>query len=1344
MPERSVRMSQCAATTCVYLPETHEETRVHAITSLLRLPRFTRPRRMPSARRRRKNISLIHPSCETLEVRQLLSGPHASDTSTSSDETQEVSDRDWYLAQREDLYQRYPQYRYGWPSSLYIDLIDGQLEFVSNPVNYPTDGFDTCYVSNGGVGIDVFRLDTIDDRVTVSYRAHTCQRDWTPLRISWSRGPDESQIIETTRVEKRIYPSFRITQSSAAWLYPLSLLGDRPTDATHIVLALEDLHASLELPPAITRLVARNDINIDDVDPDIVWSSEDAEYFAPIVDRINKNESGGANPDGFTVFPILNKESRTVDRIKADWRIRDRITGRIVSEQTAELSTLRHEMPPPSASGGLQITLPEVIGQFEVEIEFTLLDENSRQVGVPQCMTHAVFVTFDEARTDSTPLELRSVRVATRWGHSGTPGSPTDIDVLTTLMGNIYSQGWQYSLLTRGPSAFQTYDQLLFASGDKFAECGGWTRTLIHLAWVHGLELAQHAVHDFLTIPGLVSSDGMTGNAAAYDLASGLPTGDLTGFEGVSNRWFWAQHITAAYESGGRTLYFDTTYDEVWTDESEFVAASPQATVSLFLDLGDFQGWALTNGYVVVKGREPSDAPGERTGLNLYSTNGFDVPLSYRNHQQIDRRRAPAAMVTDSGNHAVQIDWQRLADTTRYEVWIDNLATGERQLLSESSADENSLLIPAGFADGTYAAFVRAIYQDGDRTEWSEELRFSIGESEVPEVPIVTIRDIETEDRTPNLSWDAIDGAAWYEVEVRGIRDRRLQVVSEASLNTTSFAPDRALADGVYRARVRSLNYAGIPSAWSENLDFRVGDFALTPPTINGPGSTTRERRPEISWEPVDGAVSYWLFIVDYQERRWVDSATVEIGTSYRLDRELVPGHYKVIVHAVDANGVYSRLSRHDFTVEGDVPRPDRPIITSPGVVTTERSPRLEWNAVEHAVNYSLRIDNRSTGESNIVQVDELIETSYQVEELLPLGRYRVELLAWNRDGLSSVTNEMLSAVPGQYFEFTVTHPAPPDTPIVPDPETDDGSDATAATNVELIDGVVSINGTDEDDRVSVMMDGAVIIVQFNETESRIDRESVNQIQFTAGAGHDMFVNSTLLPCLVDGQAGNDVLRGGRRDDTLLGGDGDDLIRGGAGNDSIDSGDGDDSVKGGVGNDTLNGSRGNDVLSGGPGRDLIDGEDGTDWIRGGSGHDTLRGGSGNDVVQGGAGHDVVIGGTGNDRLRGGLGNDTLAGNAGDDRIFGQAGNDAVAAGAGHDTIRGNRGDDTLLGGDGHDMMAGDRGADVVLGENDDDVILARHADGDILAGGDGHDHIEAAAGEIDELFSFRADWIALV
>ena len=227
------------------------------------------------------------------------------------------------------------------------------------------------------------------------------------------------------------------------------------------------------------------------------------------------------------------------------------------------------------------------------------------------------------------------------------------------------------------------------------------------------------------------------------------------------------------------------------------------------------------------------------------------------------------------------------------------------------------------------------------------------------------------------------------------------------------------------------------------------------------------------------------------------------------------------------------------------------------------------------------------------------------------------------------------------------------------------------------------------------------------------------------GAGNDILnasaLGNTYNSLEIQGEAGDDVVTGGGKADTLGGGEGDDrvvgaqggdLMSGGAGNDVLvwNNGDGSDTMDGDAGNDeievngsanagdeftiapgangrtkfdrvnlvpftldtlaermTVSGLGGNEKMTGAPGlagRILLtlNGNAGADALTGGDGADRISGGEAADVLDGGAGDDDVTGDRGADQMLGGAGEDVLEWNNGD-------GSDVATGGAGADLVR---------------------------------------------------------------------------
>lgn len=224
---------------------------------------------------------------------------------------------------------------------------------------------------------------------------------------------------------------------------------------------------------------------------------------------------------------------------------------------------------------------------------------------------------------------------------------------------------------------------------------------------------------------------------------------------------------------------------------------------------------------------------------------------------------------------------------------------------------------------------------------------------------------------------------------------------------------------------------------------------------------------------------------------------------------------------------------------------------------------------------------------------------------------------------------------------------------------------------------------------------------------------------------------------------------------TSFGDDNEDLLFGGRANDSLQGYDGRDSLHGGMGHDDLSGGDGDDMLDGGPGNDLLSGDDGDDTYVFGrdSGHDTIQWlgiEAAGDRVVFGAGirqddlsyartqdHSLLITVDGADAsltLMGWFGTDTrllrfefedesplevaqlaaleappIAGTSGNDALTGTGLPDRLLGGEGSDVLYGGAGDDLLEGGPGHDVYVLRPGHPVGAGGTDSVVELAGEA-----------------------------------
>ena len=249
----------------------------------------------------------------------------------------------------------------------------------------------------------------------------------------------------------------------------------------------------------------------------------------------------------------------------------------------------------------------------------------------------------------------------------------------------------------------------------------------------------------------------------------------------------------------------------------------------------------------------------------------------------------------------------------------------------------------------------------------------------------------------------------------------------------------------------------------------------------------------------------------------------------------------------------------------------------------------------------------------------------------------------------------------------------------------------------------------------------------------------------------------------IHGFGGNDVVdaRGVSGLTTRIwGDDGNDDISGGGAINELHGGPGDDKLTdGGYGSgfDLIEGEAGNDTMKGSPGPDKLIGDDGNDSYEGGAGADVMSdGGDGEDTVSssfhslsavtvdpnsaakgdGAAGEGDVVGSDIEDII-GSYYNDTITGTDAVNRISGLYGNDTIDGRDGDDTIHGDEDNDSISGGTGRDLLYGDAGTDNLRGDDDVDVLIGG-SDADVLQGDAANDTIIGDAGA-DQLYGGEGD-----
>jgi Ca2+-binding RTX toxin-like protein len=375
---------------------------------------------------------------------------------------------------------------------------------------------------------------------------------------------------------------------------------------------------------------------------------------------------------------------------------------------------------------------------------------------------------------------------------------------------------------------------------------------------------------------------------------------------------------------------------------------------------------------------------------------------------------------------------------------------------------------------------------------------------------------------------------------------------------------------------------------------------------------------------------------------------------------------------------------------------------------------------------------------------------------------------------------------------------------------------ADAAPAIGLKGHTLLAKGTAGDDRLALRLHAGApdkIDVDVGDNGSAdlvVARNKVDRIRVKGGRGDDQLriddangAFTTTIPTRIDGEGGNDAIRGGAGAEKLNGDGGNDTIDGNGGDDRADlgggddrfvwdPGDGSDRVEGRGGDDamTFNGSGANESfrlsangtrtrltrdvgnirmnvdgiervdLTPSGGQDALTVEDlagtrlrtiNSDLANDGAADTTIVNAAESDdaiTVTGAAGSATVTGGLRTLNLRGAeAGSDalTINGRGGKDRIDASALSAGVLkltadGGTGDDTLLGSQGDDALLGGNDNDAIDGNQGNDTAFMGADDDRFTWDPGDGsDVVEGQAGNDTLAFNGANIAEAFDVSAN-----
>jgi RHS repeat-associated protein len=266
-----------------------------------------------------------------------------------------------------------------------------------------------------------------------------------------------------------------------------------------------------------------------------------------------------------------------------------------------------------------------------------------------------------------------------------------------------------------------------------------------------------------------------------------------------------------------------------------------------------------------------------------------------------------------------------------------------------------------------------------------------------------------TTDVEPTFTWDAVAGAASYEVWVSNL-STGVNPFHIGMSSTNAYTPTSRLGIGRYRAWRRSFDSQGNASAWSTQYTFRINaPVQMAPMARYFPDAT-----PTISWDVLPGATTYEM---------WIDNKTTGVSkfvyeaaltdTEWTATTDWDLGTYRIWVRGRDGGGTATWWRGFTEIIVKTPPTPVAPLNS-----TFDATPTFRWQPVANAQEYELNVRNRNTGQY-VVRETGLNSTEFTTPSDLTAGPYDWSVIAVSATGIRSLWSDWTNVWIGGRTELT-------------------------------------------------------------------------------------------------------------------------------------------------------------------------------------------------------------------------------------------------------------------------------------------------------------------------------------
>ena len=279
------------------------------------------------------------------------------------------------------------------------------------------------------------------------------------------------------------------------------------------------------------------------------------------------------------------------------------------------------------------------------------------------------------------------------------------------------------------------------------------------------------------------------------------------------------------------------------------------------------------------------------------------------------------------------------------------------------------------------------------------------------QLPAPTVTGGNDSQGRPTLKWNAVSGAAKY--EVYRARSKNGDYIKYSTVTGTSYTNTSYIENGnTYYYKVRALKSDGTAGAWSSIVAVTYKQ-TLSAPTVTG--GNDAQGRPTLKWNAVSGAAKYEVYRARSKDGDYIKYSTVT-GTSYTNTSYIENGNtYYYKVRALKSDGTAGAWSSVvSVTYKQTLSAP-----TVTGGNDSQGRPTLKWNAVTGAAKYEVYRARSMNGD--YIKYSTVTGTSYTNTSYIEDGNtYYYKVRALKSDGTAGAWSSIVAVT----YKQTLSAPA--------------------------------------------------------------------------------------------------------------------------------------------------------------------------------------------------------------------------------------------------------------------------------------------------------------------------------